>query len=97
MTIESVNYSDLLAQRAELDNKIKAAQAARRTEGLAIIRETMREYDLSLEDLGVRGAQARNSKVPSKYRDPESGKEWSGRGKPPAWIAGKDRTAFLIS
>lgn len=31
------------------------------------------------------------------YRDPESGKTWTGRGKPPAWIAGaKHRDAFLI-
>lgn len=32
------------------------------------------------------------------YRDPKSGKTWTGRGKPPNWIAkAKDRTAFLIS
>jgi len=34
---------------------------------------------------------------PSKYRDPKSGAEWSGRGKAPSWLAGaKDRTKFLI-
>ncbi|MEK8034709.1 H-NS histone family protein [Ideonella sp. DXS29W] len=32
------------------------------------------------------------------YRDPKSGKTWTGRGKPPNWIAkAKDRSAFLIS
>jgi DNA-binding protein H-NS len=32
------------------------------------------------------------------YRDPASQKTWTGRGKPPAWIAGvADRTPFLIS
>ena len=30
-----------------------------------------------------------------KYRDPVSGQTWSGRGKEPAWIAGKDRTMFV--
>lgn len=31
------------------------------------------------------------------YRDPKSGKTWTGRGKPPNWIAkAKDRTRFLI-
>jgi len=31
------------------------------------------------------------------YRDPKSGKTWTGRGKPPSWIAkAKDRTRFLI-
>ena len=33
----------------------------------------------------------------AKYRDPASGKTWTGRGKPPLWIQGaKDRSAFLI-
>src|SRR4029453_19680675 len=34
----------------------------------------------------------------AKYRDPQTGKTWTGRGKPPNWIAGaKDRQAFLIA
>jgi DNA-binding protein H-NS len=33
-----------------------------------------------------------------KYRDPATGKTWTGRGKPPNWIVGvSDRTAFLIA
>jgi DNA-binding protein H-NS len=33
----------------------------------------------------------------ARYRDPVSGKTWSGFGKAPYWIAGaRDRTAFLI-
>lgn len=33
----------------------------------------------------------------AKYQDPASGKTWTGRGKPPAWIAGAaNRDAFLI-
>jgi DNA-binding protein H-NS len=31
-----------------------------------------------------------------KYRDPETGKTWSGYGTVPMWIRGKDRTQFLI-
>jgi DNA-binding protein H-NS len=32
-----------------------------------------------------------------KYRDPATGKTWTGRGKPPAWIAGAaDRAQFEI-
>jgi DNA-binding protein H-NS len=34
--------------------------------------------------------------VQPKYRDPETGATWSGRGVAPRWIAGKDREAFLI-
>jgi DNA-binding protein H-NS len=31
-----------------------------------------------------------------KYRNPETGKTWSGYGTVPMWIRGKDRTPFLI-
>lgn len=37
------------------------------------------------------------NKVAPKYRDPITGQTWSGRGKPPLWIAGKDREQFLIT
>lgn len=36
-------------------------------------------------------------KQPAMYRDPKTGKEWSGRGMAPGWLAGaRDRTKFLI-
>ncbi|WP_250493778.1 H-NS family nucleoid-associated regulatory protein [Caballeronia sp. GAWG1-1] len=44
------------------------------------------------QDNYVRGVQ------PSKYRDPKTGAEWSGRGKAPGWLAdAKDRSKFLIA
>lgn len=41
------------------------------------------------------------SKVSAKYRDPDSGKTWSGRGMAPVWLrehekAGRKRTEFQI-
>jgi DNA-binding protein H-NS len=36
-------------------------------------------------------------KQPAKYRNPETGATWSGRGPAPAWLAAeKDRSKFLI-
>lgn len=32
----------------------------------------------------------------AKYRDPETGKTWSGRGRAPRWIVG-DKTNYLIT
>ena len=55
----------------------------------------------SRKPVGVRkGKKATRQKVTGAptYRDPASQKTWTGRGKPPAWIAGlADRTPFLIS
>lgn len=33
---------------------------------------------------------------PPKYQDPRTGKTWSGRGRAPTWIEGKNRDQFLI-
>ena len=33
----------------------------------------------------------------AKYRDPETGKTWSGLGTVPTWIRDKDRKQFLIT
>jgi DNA-binding protein H-NS len=44
-----------------------------------------------------KAATASLAKGVARYRDPATGKTWTGRGKPPNWIAGaKDRTAFEI-
>jgi DNA-binding protein H-NS len=49
-----------------------------------------------------RAAKAPKSGKPTtvgvaKYRDPATGKTWTGRGKPPDWIKGaKNRDQFLI-
>jgi len=36
-------------------------------------------------------------KVAPKYRNPATGQTWTGRGKAPKWIDGKDRAKFLIA
>ncbi len=33
--------------------------------------------------------------LPAKYKDPQSGKTWSGRGRPPAWLVG-ERDKYAI-
>ena len=96
-------YSELKAQIAKLEAQ---ASEARRTEVgniIAEIRQKIAEYGLSAHDLGFvhasrRGRPAKKMALPlpPKYQDPKSGSTWSGRGKPPKWIAGKNRDRFLI-
>ena len=44
----------------------------------------------------LKSATAHTLKGPqAKYQDPASGKTWSGMGRVPFWIAGKDRTKFM--
>lgn len=52
---------------------------------------------LAVAGHGVSATPATKRTVPPKYRDPETGATWTGRGLPPAWIASaKDRNKFLI-
>ena len=32
-----------------------------------------------------------------KYRDPATGATWTGRGREPKWIEGKDRAGYLVA
>jgi DNA-binding protein H-NS len=94
-------YADLKAQIAKLQTQ---AEEARRTEidnVVADIRQKIAEYGLTAQDLGFavaakRGRPPKKAPLPAKYQDPKSGNTWSGRGKPPKWIAGKNRERFLI-
>ena len=71
----------------------------RRTPGL---RELVAEFGLTVQDVfpgraTKSGAAKAVSKVAAKYRDPATGQTWTGRGKAPKWIDGKDRTPFVIA
>lgn len=97
------SYRALLAQRADLEAKIAAARDEEVAHALEQIRNIVDEYDLHDEVQFTRGGRRAKpgpgiprAPVAAKYRDPDSGATWSGRGKPPAWIAGKDRQQFLV-
>jgi len=38
----------------------------------------------------------KRGKVAPKYKNPATGETWTGRGKAPKWIAGKDRSKYAI-
>jgi DNA-binding protein H-NS len=82
----------------------KLIQDTRQTEladAIGKVKSLIAEYGLTQQDIfgGARGpkkAKTEGSKVAAKYRDPVSGKEWSGRGLAPKWMQGKDKSEFLI-
>ena len=65
------------------------------------VRELVAEYGLTAQDVfpgrAAKAAGKPASKVAAKYRDPATGQTWTGRGKAPKWIDGKDRNQFLIA
>lgn len=95
----SNSYKELLQQRAALDAQIAQARQHELANAVAQVRALVAEYELTPEDV-FPTAKPRNSnagqKVAAKYRNPATGETWTGRGKPPKWIADQDRTPFLI-
>ena len=104
-------YSDV---KAAIDKLQARAEELRRSEKAGVIsriREAIAVYDITAAELGLAGggrgsargaaaapAPSKGQVGVAKYRDPASGKTWTGRGKPPLWIVGaKDRDAFLIN
>ena len=71
-------------------NDIAAPESAHWEWLEAKVRALMSEYGLTLADLGGKAApapaRAVAGKVPPKYRNPETGETWSGRGLQPNWL-----------
>ena len=92
------SYKELLAQRELLDKQIKVAVQREKADGIAKAKAIIEQYDLSASDLFSRkaGSKAGGGKVAPKYRNPTTGETWTGRGKAPKWIDGRDRSNYVI-
>ena len=94
------SLKDLLLQREALETAITQARQTEIAAAVAKVREIVAEYGLTAQDIFPgRGAKTRSvgSKVAAKYRDPATGQTWTGRGKAPKWIDGKNREQFVIA
>lgn len=78
----------LLIQRAEIEAAIQAEQKAMSAIAIARVRDLVATHGLRAQDVfpGSAGMKSASKKVAAKYRDPASGKTWSGRGVSPKWF-----------
>jgi DNA-binding protein H-NS len=89
-------YAELLAQKKLLDEQIANARKAESAQALQTVRQLVQDFGFTAQQVFPWTPYKPKQKVAAKYRDPDTGATWSGRGKPPQWIAGKDRDPFLI-
>lgn len=95
-------YKELMAQKAELDRQIEAARRAEVATAVQMIHDLMAEFNLTEEEVfsnrrgGGSGEVKEKKVVPVKYRNSATGETWTGRGKAPRWLDGKNRDDFLI-
>ncbi|MCL1961765.1 MAG: H-NS histone family protein [Desulfovibrionaceae bacterium] len=94
-------YQELLKQQAALAQQVEEARRREVADAVARVRTLINEYQLTAQDVFPGNSRSRSKretgiKVAPKYRDSATGQTWTGRGKAPKWIEGKDRTPFLI-
>ena len=100
--LNSMSLSDALSLKQKLSIHIESLQKAEKKKAILEVRAIIENFNLDMNDVfsSTRATKARSAtskKVEPKYRDPVSGQTWTGRGKPPLWIASQDRELFLIS
>ncbi|AFT89870.1 H-NS histone family protein [Paraburkholderia phenoliruptrix] len=93
----------LQAQLADIDNTIRVHQVAEKVQVIAAIRLKMAAYNITLDELRGEPTKPRHAAakgkgtVPVRYRNPETGDTWSGRGRRPKWItASADVDRFRV-
>lgn len=96
------DITTLLQQRAELDAQIAVERQALREQHVSTIRGLMQTAGLTAADLAsAKRRMVGVSRVAPKYRHPQTGSTWSGRGLKPTWLstaitAGATLDQFLI-
>jgi DNA-binding protein H-NS len=92
------SYKQLTQQLEKLHKEMEVARDKEVAEAIADIREKITEYGITAEELGFSSKRpvVRKQPLPPKYRNPKTGETWSGRGRAPGWLTGKNRERFLI-
>ena len=105
-------YAAIKAEIAKLEKRAETLKKTEVAGVVARIKEAIAAYGLTVQDLFGGSSRARASRVNdtkrkvarqssvgvAKYRDPATGKTWTGHGRPPAWVsAASNRDSLLIA
>ena len=95
---EMDELDELIRQRDVLTERIEEIKGVHREQAVSTCRELVLKYDLIPIDLfPVQCRTNAGVKVAPKYRDPVTGKTWTGRGRAPQWVLdATDRQTLMI-
>jgi DNA-binding protein H-NS len=100
------NLAEMEKQLAELQAKVAEERAKVRAETIDALRAMLASGTLTHDDLRAllpepqKTGRDRRKTFPPKYRNPETGQTWGGKGPPPAWLrdlSAAERERYLIS
>lgn len=88
-------YKQVKDELAALQQEAEVLRRQEAQSVLAEIQEKIKDYNFSEKEISALFRPAHRT---PKYMDPETGSTWSGRGRPPAWIAKSNNwDLFLIN
>ncbi|WP_080409549.1 H-NS histone family protein [Burkholderia ubonensis] len=91
------NISKLFEKFENLDREIKEVKSKVVESVMEDIVNSLRQHGVTPEILAEYAQSKKRTKsVPPRYWNPDTGETWSGRGREPKWIAGKERGPYLI-
>jgi DNA-binding protein H-NS len=93
-------YQEYQEQIAKLQALAEQARQDELVEARRKVRELMDTHKLTSADFAESNKKTKQAEkkgtVQAKYRDPDSGATWTGRGRAPRWLNGRDKGEFLI-
>ncbi|WDD90746.1 H-NS histone family protein (plasmid) [Burkholderia sp. FERM BP-3421] len=100
-TANQETYLELKARLRSIDEAVEVAKKRETEQAIMRIQQTILEYGLTARDIFGRrkmngDRDRRYGRVRAKYVNPTTGETWTGRGRPPRWIAGQNFDHFLI-
>lgn len=86
MDLSSLDFTALVALKADVENEIKRREVEEKSKAKKQIIELARAYGLSVEEV-LGKVNATRKPVEAKYRHPVSPElTWTGRGRKPVWV-----------
>lgn len=99
--LSTMPLAELRELHTKLSTRIQALVSEEKSTAILKARQLIESFGIAPKDIFSRstGREAGHErrKVDPKYRDPATGKEWTGRGKPPRWLDGKNREDYRIN
>lgn len=93
------SYAEYVAQIEKLQSLAESARKDEMNGAIQKIKELMQQHGVTVDDLSsgsrTKPAKAKTSVAP-QFKNPETGETWTGRGRAPRWLDGKDREQFRI-
>lgn len=92
-------YTELLLQKRALDQEIAAAREIERPATLELIFAAIDRFGFTPDEIfrqKLIHVDGRTGPLAPLFRDPATGKTWSGRGKRPGWITDENEDRLRI-